>query len=117
MKKIFIKRKYSHRQKRFKKNFYKKFFNKKKRFSQTKRIQKDFHKKKRFSQMILSKNKCVNSGSIGGLIGVHVSSIVQKAPKHKTSNFHLLRSLCAQKTIAFVAFCSLIFVLLVNVGL
>ena len=77
MKKIFIKRKYSHRQKRFKKNFYKKFFNKKKRFSKTKRIQKDFHKKKRFSQMILSKNKCVNSGSIGGLIEVHVSSIVK----------------------------------------
>ena len=139
MKKIFIKRKYSHRQKRFKNNFHKKFFNKKKRFSQTKRIQKDFHKKKRFSQMILSKNKCVNRGSIGGLIGVHVSSIVkwghqdnfktdffffyekvsyaQKAPKHKTSNFHLLRSLCAQKTVAFVAFCLLIFVLLVNVCL
>ena len=33
----------------------------------------------------------------------------QKAPKRKRNNFHLLRSLCAQKTVAFVVFCSLIF--------
>ena len=65
-KKIFIKRRYSHRQKGFKKSFYgkeetltdKKDFHEKKRFSQIKRIPKDFHKKNKFSQMIMSKNKC-----------------------------------------------------------
>ena len=66
----------------------------------------------------------VNSGSIGGLIGVHVSSIVklgyqdnfkpvyfsftktfrahQKGLKRKTSDFHSLRNLCAQKIVALV---------------
>ena len=38
----------------------------------------------------------------------------QKAPKRKTSDFYCLRSLFAQKTVAFVVFCSLIFVLLVG---
>ena len=36
---------------------------KKKRFSRTKKIPKDFHKKKRVSQMITSKNKCVQINS------------------------------------------------------
>ena len=40
----------------------------------------------------------------------------QKAPKHKTNNFHLLRSFCARKIVTFV-FCLLIFVLLVGFGL
>ena len=66
----------------------------------------------------------INRSSIGGLIGVHVSSIVksgyqgnfkpiclfsyekispaQEALKHKTSNFHPLRSLCTRKIVAFV---------------
>ena len=38
----------------------------------------------------------------------------QKAPKRKTNNFYPLGSLCAQKTVAFVVFCLLIFVLLVG---
>ena len=38
-------------------------FMKKKRFSRIKRIQKDFHKKNRVSQMITSKNKCVQINS------------------------------------------------------
>ena len=70
-KKIFIKKRDSHRQERFKKSFYEKEeiltdqknFHKKKRFSQIKKIQKDFHKKNRFSQMITSKNKCVEINS------------------------------------------------------
>ena len=68
-----------------------------------------------------------NKFSIGGLIGVHVSSIVnwgylgnfqsvyfffpyrkilqvQKAQKCKSSEFHPLISLCVQKTTAFVIF-------------
>ena len=66
----------------------------------------------------------INRSSIGGLIGEHVSSIVkwgyqdnfkpvylfsyekispaQKALKHKTSNFHPLKSLCTRKIVAFV---------------
>ena len=36
---------------------------KKKNFSQIRKIQKDSHKKKRFSQMITSKNKCVQINS------------------------------------------------------
>ena len=77
----------------------------------------------------------INRGSIDGLIGVHVRSIlkwgyqdnfktdyyyiyiffyenvsrVQKAPKRKTSDFHPFKSLCAWKIVAFV--------LLVNVCL
>ena len=76
---------------------------------------------------------------IDELIGVHVSSIVnwgyqdnfrpvyyffyekilnaKKAPKRKTSDFHPFRSFYAQKTVVFVVFCSLIFVLLVYVCL
>ena len=39
----------------------------------------------------------------------------QKAPKRKTNNFYLFRSFwCAQKIVAFVGFCLLIFVLLVD---
>ena len=67
---------------------------------------------------------CTNKFLIGVLIGIHVSSIVkwgyqdnfkpvylfsyekispaQKALKHKTSNFHPLRSLCTRKIVAFV---------------
>ena len=77
-----------------------------------------------------------NKFSIGGLRGVHVSSIVNwgyednfkpvylfflrkdfkriKTTKRKTSNFYPLRSLCEQKIVAFVVFCLLIFVLLVG---
>ena len=41
-------------------------------------------------------------------------SKAQKAPKRKTSDFYPLRSLFAQKTVAFVVFCLLISVLLVG---
>ena len=41
----------------------KKDFHKKKRFSCIRRIQKDFYKKNRFSQMITSKNECVQINS------------------------------------------------------
>ena len=78
----------------------------------------------------------INRGSIGGLIGVHVSNIVklgyqynfklvsfyekisctQKAPKRKTSKFHP-RSLCVKKIVALVVQCLLNFALLVNVCL
>ena len=42
---------------------------------------------------------------------------VKKALKPKTNNFLPLRSFCAQKIVAFVVFCSLIFVSLVDFGL
>ena len=64
----------------------------------------------------------VNRGSIGELIGVHISSIVkwgyqdnfksvffsekisraQKAPKRKTNDFNFLRNLCALEIVALV---------------
>ena len=42
---------------------------------------------------------------------------VKKAPKCKITNFPLLRCSFAQKIVAFAAFCSLVFVLLVGFGL
>ena len=38
----------------------------------------------------------------------------KKSTKRKTSDFYPLRSLCAQKIVAFVVFCSLVFVLFVG---
>ena len=55
MKKIFIKRRGSYRQKRFKKSSYEK--------EEILTDKKDFHKKNRFSQMIMNKNKCVQINS------------------------------------------------------
>ena len=55
MKKIFIKRRDSHRQKRFKKSSYEK--------GEILPDKKDFHKKNRFSKMITNKNKCVELNS------------------------------------------------------
>ena len=77
--------------------------------------------------MLTNKNKYVhvNRGSMGGLIRVHVSSIVkggyqdnfkpvyysffyekishaEKALKRKTNNFHPLRSFCTQKIVLLV---------------
>ena len=40
-----------------------------------------------------------------------------KVPKRKITNFPPLRSFCARKNVAFVVFCSLVFVLLVGFGL
>ena len=72
-----------------------------------------------------------NKPSIGGLIRVHVNSIVNEvlstvsrefifalrknspnAPKLKTNDFHPLKSSCAPKIVAFVVFCFLNFFLL-----
>ena len=58
-----------------------------------------------------------NKPSIGGLIGVHVSSIVQKHQNAKETIFTLLEVFVRAKTFAFVVFGSLIFVLLVGFGL
>ena len=77
-----------------------------------------------------------NKPSKDGLIGVHVSSMVNEvirtisrefifalrknspnAPKLKTNDFHPLKSFCARKIVAFVVFCLLNFVLLVGFGL
>ena len=55
MKKIFIKIRDSHEQKRFKKSSYEK--------GEILTIKKDFHKNNRFSQMITNKNKCVQKNS------------------------------------------------------
>ena len=70
-KKDFHKRKRFSQTKKVQQGFYekeeiltdKKNFHKKKRFSQIKKVQKDFHKKNRFSQVITSKNKCVQINS------------------------------------------------------
>ena len=77
-----------------------------------------------------------NKPSKDGLIGVHVSSMVNEvirtisrefifalrknspnAPKLKTNDFHPLKSFCARKIVAFVVFCLLNFVLLVGFDL
>ena len=42
---------------------------------------------------------------------------VKKAPKSKTNNFLSLKSFCEQKIVAFVVFCSLVFLLLVGFDL
>ena len=90
--------------------------------------------------MITNKNKCIQKKfSIGGLIGVHVSSIVNEIIssisnqfnffvrkdfarnktqiKPKPTNFLSLRSFYARKIVAFVVLCLLNFICLVVFGL
>ena len=99
--------------------------------------------KRRFKKILTNvykKRKAhVNRGLIDGVIGIHVRSIVkwgyqdnfkpvylfiyffyekishtQKAPKHKTNNFHPLRSLCAQNFVLLVNVCLWVFLCVRN---
>ena len=60
------------------------------------------------------------SNNVFEVIGTVSRQFITFLPKHfeckETPNFPPLRSFCAQKAVAFVVFCSLVFVLLVGFG-
>ena len=83
-----------------------------------------------YSRQITRKNELLSnkknapglhfSNNVFEVIGTVSRQFITFLPKHfeckETPNFPPLRSFCAQKAVAFVVFCSLVFVLLVGFG-